>query len=549
MKLNGAQIVVRRLMAHGVTTVFGYPGAAVLRLYDELYRCAHQIHHVLAAHEQGAAHAADGYARANGNTGVVITTSGPGATNLITGVANAYLDSVPMVVITGNVAVPLLGRDSFQEVDIIGITQPVVKHSFMVRRADELEYTLDEAFRVAASDRPGPVLVDISESVQADCCEYIGKPPAKEQIRSYPFDMERAVTAIKQSKRPYIYAGGGVISSGAETELRRLSEQLNAPVGTSMMGLTAMPGDYKLNLGMSGMHGSYAASAALAECDLLIALGVRFSDRATGDAAKYGAGKCIIHVDIDHAEMSKNVTPDIEIRGDAKNVLTRLLPLLPSKKNEAWLARIVQLKQAEQQPQSTGFNPQTVIQTISSFCEDDTVIATDVGQHQIWVTQHYKFRKPRTLLTSGGLGAMGFGLGAAIGASLADNKRRTVLFTGDGSFGMNAVELATAVSQGLPVLVVILNNNALGLPRQWQGMFFEQRYSQSTLARKTDFAALAYAFGAQGHTIESLPQLEAALAQLPDDRPTVLDCRIDIDEKVFPMIPPGGSINNIIVEG
>jgi len=549
MKLNGAQIVVRRLMAHGVTTVFGYPGAAVLRLYDELYRCADRIHHVLTAHEQGAAHAADGYARASGKTGVVIATSGPGATNLITGIANAYLDSVPMVVITGNVAVPLLGRDSFQEVDIIGITQPVVKHSFMVRRADELEHAMDEAFRVAASGRQGPVLVDISESVQADCCEYTGGQPAKEQIKSYAFDAERAVDAITQCKRPYIYAGGGVISSGAAAELRQLSGRLRAPVGTSMMGLTALPGDDALNLGMSGMHGSYAASAALAECDLLIALGVRFSDRATGDAAKYGAGKFIIHVDIDHAEMSKNVTPEMEIRGDVKDVLTRLLPLLPAKENTEWLARIVELKQMEQQPQRFDFHPQTIIQTVNSVCDEDTVVATDVGQHQIWVTQHYNFRKPRTLLTSGGLGAMGFGLGAAIGASLANNGRRTVLFTGDGSFGMNAVELATAVSEGLPILIIVLNNNALGLPRQWQGMFFEQRYSQSTLARKTDFAALARAFGAQGHLIESLPQLEAALAQLPENIPTVLDCRIDIDEKVFPMIPPGGSINNIIVEG
>ena len=549
MRLNGAQIVVRRLMAHGVTTVFGYPGAAVLHLYDELYRCADQIQHVLTAHEQGAAHAADGYARASGKTGVVIATSGPGATNLITGIANAYLDSVPMVVITGNVAVPLLGRDSFQEVDIIGITQPVVKHSFMVRRAEELEHALDEAFRVAASDRQGPVLVDISESVQNDCCEYVGTLPKKEQLKSYPFDIEQAIAAIAQCKCPYIYAGGGVISSGAEAELRLLSERLNAPVGTSMMGLTALPDDYKLNLSMSGMHGNYAASTALAECDLLIALGVRFSDRATGDAAKYGAGKFIIHVDIDHAEMSKNVTPDMEIRGDVKDVLTRLLPLLPAKKNNDWLARIEQLKQAEPQTQRNNFNPQTIIQAVNSVCDADTVVATDVGQHQIWVTQHYNFRKPRTLLTSGGLGAMGFGLGAAIGASLANNRRRTVLFTGDGSFGMNAVELATAVSEGLPILIVILNNNALGLPRQWQVMFFEQRYSQSTLGRKTDFAALANAFGAQGHMIETLPQLKSALAQLPNNRPAVLDCRIDIDEKVFPMIPPGGSINNIIVEG
>ena len=549
MKLNGAQIVIEQLAAHGVTTVFGYPGGAVLPLYHELGKNADRIEHILTAHEQCAAHAADGYARASGKTGVVIATSGPGATNLVTGIANAYLDSVPMVAITGNVPVPLLGRDSFQEVDIVGIAQPIVKHSFLVRDVETLEHTLNEAFRLSKSGRYGPVLVDIPKNVQSDFCEYSATPPAKTDYEPLDFDVQRIVYLVKQSKKPLIYAGGGVIASGAEAELRDLSEKLSAPVNLSMMGLTALPNDYALNLGMTGMHGKYAASVAKSECDLLLALGVRFSDRATGNVGEYEKEKAIIHVDIDVAEHDKNVSTHLDIYGDLKDVLTRLLPELPVMRNEAWLSRIAELKQVEVDNRADAFTPKNIVEMVDGCFNGDTIVATDVGQHQMWAAQYYKFQKPRTLLTSGGLGAMGYGMGAAIGGCIANDKRLTVLFTGDGSFGMNLTELATAVSQGLPIVVVIINNNTLGLPRQWQTAFYGERYSNTTLNRKTDFPALARAFGAFGHTTESLAQLENVLRNLPNDVPTVIDCRIDIDEKVLPMIPPGGSIKDIITKG
>ena len=557
MKLTGAQIVTEQLIKHGITTVFGYPGGAVLPLYDELYKNADKINHVLAAHEQGAAHAADGYARVSGTIGVVIATSGPGATNLVTGIANAYLDSVPIVAITGNVPVPLLGKDSFQEVDIVGITKPIVKHNFMVRDVETLEHTLNEAFRIAGSGRRGPVLVDIPKNVQTDMGEYFGnlptaELPAEEAVPTCALDtadVEQLVEVITNSKKPYIYAGGGVIASGAESELRELSKRISAPVGLSITGLTALPNDYPLNLGMSGMHGKYAASVAKSECDVLIALGVRFSDRATGNVDEYSKDKTIIHVDIDSTEFRKNVSSHIEICGDVKQVLSRLLEKLPIVKNDEWLLRIDELKQVDIEPENSEFTPKNIIETVRRYCNEDTVVATDVGQHQMWVTQYYRFQKTRTLLTSGGLGAMGYGLGAAIGGCMANGSKRTVLFTGDGSFGMNLTELATVVSQELPIIVVILNNNALGLPRQWQTTFFGGRYSNSTLDRKTDFPALAKAFGTHGYSAESLPQLEAILGNLPVDASAVIDCHIGMDEKVFPMIPPGGSVKDIITRG
>ncbi|MCL2301193.1 MAG: biosynthetic-type acetolactate synthase large subunit [Firmicutes bacterium] len=549
MELSGAQIVIERLCAHGAATVFGYPGGSVLPIYDALYENARRVRHVITAHEQGAAHAADGYARASGKTGVVIATSGPGATNLVTGIANAYLDSVPLVAITGNVAVPLLGKDSFQEVDIAGITQPVVKHNFVVRGVKELEHTLNEAFRIANSGRRGPVLVDIPRDVQADTCEYRGGEPEKTDGGAAPFDVSRAVKAIKGCERPYIYAGGGILASGAQADLRALSERLSAPVGFSMMGLTALPDDYGLNLGMCGMHGTYAASVAQSECDLMLALGVRFSDRATGNIEAYRQGRVIIHVDIDLAEIGKNVSPGIDICGDVKAVLKELLRVLPPMKNAGWLSRVEELKQADRVPVDGGFTPKNIIETVSGFCDEDTIIATDVGQHQMWTMQYYPFGKPRTLLTSGGLGAMGFGLGAAIGGCMANGNRRTVLFTSDGSFGMNLTELATAVSQRLPITVVILNNGVLGMVRQWQTMFYGKRYSQTTLDRRTDFAALARAFGAEGYRAKSLMRLTGILERLPADGPAVIDCRIDMDEKVLPMIPPGGSVKNIMTRG
>jgi acetolactate synthase-1/2/3 large subunit len=549
MKLSGAQIVIEQLCLHGAATVFGYPGGAVLPIYDELYKNAHRIHHVITAHEQGAAHAADGYARVSGRTGVVIATSGPGATNLVTGIANAYLDSVPLVAITGNVPASLLGKDSFQEVDIVGITQPVVKHNFLIRDIAVLERTLSEAFRVANSGRRGPVLVDIPRSIQEELCEYEGSLPETDDEGTFSFDITLAAHAIKGCKKPYIYAGGGVLASGAEQELLALSERISAPVGFSMMGLTALKGDYGLNLGMCGMHGKYAASVAQSECDLMIALGVRFSDRATGNVEAYRQDRVIIHVDIDLAEIGKNVASHIDICGDVKAVLTDLLQVLQPIKNDEWLSRIEELKQVDKTPQNSEFSPHNIIEMVSTFCSEDTVIATDVGQHQMWTMQHYPFGKPRTLLTSGGLGTMGYGLGAAIGGCIANGKKRTVHFTSDGSFGMNLIELATAVSQELPLVTIILNNGVLGMVRQWQTMFYGERYSQTTLNRKTDFAALAKAFGAEGYTVESLPQLKSVLERLPGNGPAVIDCRIDMDEKVLPMIPPGGSVKNIIIRG
>lgn len=548
MQLTGAQIVIEQICKHGTTTVFGYPGGAVLPLYDELYKNAHRINHVITAHEQGAAHAADGYARTSGKTGVVIATSGPGATNLVTGIANAYLDSVPLVAITGNVAVPLLGRDSFQEVDIAGITQPVVKHNFVVREVEQLEYVLEEAFRIAGSGRCGPVLVDIPKSVQTDSCEYSLSSAQTHQSNSYPPlpDLAQVIEVLRSSKRPYLYAGGGVIASGAEAELAALSKLLSAPVGLSMMGLSALPATHEFNLGMSGMHGTYAASVAQSECDVLLALGVRFSDRATGNVQAYEENCTVIHVDLDLSEIGKNLSTQIDVCADVKEVLTALLKALPPVHNEAWAERVAELKQKDVFAADESFSPKNIIQLVGKHCSDDTVVATDVGQHQMWTMLYYQFMQPRTLLTSGGLGTMGYGMGAAIGGCLANERQRTVLFTSDGSFGMNLGEVATAVSQNLPLLVVVLNNGVLGMVRQWQTMFYDERYSSTTLDRKTDFVALARAFGAVGHSASTLEELEQALSKLPVTGPVLIDCHISPDELVLPMIPPGGSAKDIV---
>ena len=547
MKRSGAAIVIEALCRNSVETVFGYPGGAVLPIYDELYKNAHRINHVLCAHEQNAAHAADGFARVTGKPGVVIATSGPGATNLVTGIANAYLDSVPLVAITGNVAVPLLGRDSFQEVDITGITREIVKHNFSVSDVRELSGTLDAAFEIASSGRPGPVLVDIPKSVQTDLCD------ESEFVRQDLFfnelpevDLTAAVAAVTDSKRPLIYAGGGVVAAGASRELQALSEKISAPVAFSMMGLTALPADHPVNLGMCGMHGSQSSAKLQSECDLIIALGVRFSDRATGNTAKYKEGRKIIHVDIDCAEISKNTATDIELCGDVKDVLQKLLAVLPQQDRPEWKNRVAEAKKLDVLPEEKTLTPRTLLKTVANFCNDDTVVATDVGQHQMWTMQYFPFKSPRTLLTSGGLGTMGFGLGAAIGGCIANDRKRTVLFTGDGSFGMSLQELVTAVSQNLPLLIVIFNNGVLGMVRQWQTMFYEKHYSSTTLNRKTDFPALAKAFGAEGKKITSVSELEYALKDLASDVPTVLDCQLNMDEFVLPMIPPGGSVQDLI---
>ncbi len=552
MKMKGARIVVEELIHQGVDVIFGYPGGAALDIYDELFLESDRITNVLTAHEQGAAHAADGYARVSGRTGVVLSTSGPGATNLVTGIANAYLDSVPLVAITCNVAVPALGKDSFQEVDIVGITQPIIKHNFMVRDVNDLQRTIIEAFEIANDGRKGPVLIDIPKSVQQAEAEYVEdlKVPSvvkkrKTEINNIPQYLEM----ISQAKKPFIYAGGGVVASGAEEEVMELSRRLCAPIGESLMGITAVPASYPLNLGMCGMHGNYPSIMAQAECDLMIAIGVRFSDRATGDLNEYTSKCRTIHIDIDRAEIGKNVTADINMCGDVKEVLDELLKVTPEYSHVDWISRMEELKNADVLPPIKEYCHQTILAEVQKHLNDDTVVATDVGQHQMWAAQCLKFEKPRRLLTSGGLGTMGYGLGAAIGGCFANGKKRTFLITSDGSFGMNLTEMATAVSQDLPITIVLMDNNALGMVKQWQTVFYENHYSASILDRKTDFPALARAFGAEGFTADDIEELKAALDHADTAEGTVLiDCHIDPDEKVLPMIPPGHSSRDIILE-
>ena len=545
MLLTGAQILIEELVRNNTDIVFGYPGGAVLEIYDILLKNENRIRHVISAHEQGAVHAADGYARIMGKPGVVIATSGPGAANLVTGIANAYLDSVPLVVITGNVATALLGKDSFQEVDIVGITQPVVKHNHIVRDVNDLAFELSSAFNIAMQGRKGPVLIDIPKDVQCEKCEYI--PCELKQSKNRVFgNISEAIEVINHCKRPYIYCGGGVIWANAENEVYTLSQKISAPIGLSMMGLSAIPGSYKLNLGMCGMHGKYAASVVQSKADLMIAVGVRFSDRATGDIAEYTKNCRVIHIDIDHAELGKNVPEIIELCGDAKQILSGILQKIDEQHNSEWIETIANDLQVDVNEDDDSFSPRNIIRAVREYSNDDTIIATDVGQHQMWVMQNYIFAKPRTLLTSGGLGTMGYGFGAAIGGCIACGKKRTILLTGDGSFGMNLNELATAVSQELPITIILMNNGVLGMVRQWQGLFYEERYSSTTLKRKTDFPALAKAFGADGVMVSSIDELRKTLnSDLPDNMPFLIDCHIDMDEKVFPMIPPGGSVRDI----
>ncbi len=552
MKITGSDILVETLIEQGAEVVFGYPGGQVLNIYDSLYLKSDRIKHIITAHEQGAAHAADGYARATGKVGVVIATSGPGATNLVTGLATAMLDSVPMVAITGNVPCNLLGRDSFQEVDIVGITIPVTKHNFMVTRTEDLADTVRQAFKIAKSGRPGPVLVDIPKDIQIKMAEYEPVPVVA------PFEMpkadeeliEKAAEMIAESKKPYIYCGGGVIAAGAEAELASLSEKIDAPVGCSIMGITAMPGSNPRKLGMTGMHGHYVASKAKNDADLVITLGARFSDRATGNVGKFCTGAKIIHIDVDAAELGKNVNVDLGIRGDVKDALARIIAKVAEKKNPAWWEEIAKIKEfvAQNEAAQIGtLTPYEVIETVNSYLESDSPVATDVGQHQMWTAQKYRFEKARTFMTSGGLGTMGYGMGGAIGACVATGKR-TVLFTGDGSFGMNLNELATAVSQKLPLIIVVLNNGVLGMVRQWQAAFYNRHFSETTLERKTDFAALARAFGASGFTVETVDELNMAMKMaVKNGGPVLIDCVIDMDERVLPMIPPGGAIENMIL--
>lgn len=553
MILTGADILIETLIEQGTEVVFGYPGGTVLNIYDALYKNSERIKHIITAHEQGAAHAADGYARVSGKVGVVLATSGPGATNLVTGIANAYLDSIPMVAITGNVATSLMGKDSFQEVDIVGVTMPITKHNFVVNDVNMLADTIREAFMIAKSDRPGPVLVDIPKDIQINTAEFSSKPvdEVKDKTKVNPEDIEKVLKLISKSKKPYIYCGGGVLKANASEEILALSNMIDAPIGCSMMGLSAIPSDFDKNLGMTGMHGTYPSSKAKSEADLVFAVGVRFSDRATGDKSKYASHAKIIHIDIDEAEINKNINAYLGITGNVKTVLKEILARLPkANKKPEWEQEIADMKKYEEEnlyKSECKLSPQQVIDIVSKYTKANTPIATDVGQHQMWVAQRYKFSTPNTFITSGGLGTMGFGMGAAIGTCVG-SKKPTVLFTGDGSFGMNLNELATAVSQNLPIVVIVLNNGVLGMVRQWQTLFYEKHYAETTLNRKTKFAALADAFGATGMSAETPEDFEECLKKAFDLKsPVVIDCLIDKDERVLPMIPAGNSIEHLIL--
>ena len=576
MKISGAKIVIETLIEQGCDTVFGYPGGQVINLFDELYLNRDRIRHVLTAHEQGASHAADGYARVTGKVGVCIATSGPGATNLVTGIATSYLDSTPLVAITGNVPCSLIGRDSCQEVDIVGITMPITKHNFIVKDVNELADTIRLAFKIAKSGRPGPVLVDIPKDVQCALCDFEAKPAP---VVPFPLNfadedsLRKAAEIINESERPYIYIGGGIIAGKASDEVIALADKIDAPIGCSLMGLSAVPDNNKHFLGMQGMHGHYASSIAEDEADLVITCGARFSDRATGDKKRFAKNFRIIHIDIDGAEIQKNIPVYLGIQGDIKDALARLASMVEEKKHDAWSARIEELRAEEkkhidammaksaekdcsnctamcgnQSIVGEKLNPFTIVDIIAKHAGEDAIVATDVGQHQMWAAQRYPLVKPRSFLTSGGLGTMGFGMGAAIGAAKATGKK-TVLFTGDGSFGMNLNELATAVTENIPLVIVIMNNGVLGMVRQWQTLFFDKHYSNTTLERHTDFVKLAEAFGAKGVRVFTAGELEkAAQDAFADGGTVVIDCAVDCDEFVLPMLPPGGSIDDIITE-
>ncbi len=552
MKLSGADIIVRTLIEQGCDVVFGYPGGQIINVYDSLYKYRDELTHILTAHEQGASHAADGYARASGRVGVVIATSGPGATNLVTGIATAYLDSIPMVAITGNVPSYQLGTDSFQEIDITGITLPITKHNYVVGDVTELADTIREAFSLAVSGRPGPVLIDVPKDIQIAMCEYEPLSPAQPEAKSAAKDIRISAAAecIAGANRPYIYFGGGLINSGAEAELLELAELIDAPIGCSLMGISGVPTDHPRFLGMQGMHGHYASSMAMHNADLIISLGVRFNDRVTGDRSKFAKNAKIVHIDVDGAELAKTVTATHALRGDIKLTLKKLIEILGNQEHPEWWKTIGKLRQDEESFIDTkvGLTPRSAILTLNKYLGENTPVATDVGQHQMWAAQNLRFNHSRRFISSGGLGTMGFGIGAAIGAQIASGER-TVLVTGDGSFGMCLVELATAVSYKIPLVILLLNNGVLGMVRQWQTLFFDKHYSNTVLERKTDFVELAKAFGADGIRVSNIEELDAAFAAaFTADGPFVIDCAVDKDEFVLPMLPPGGSMDDIIVK-
>lgn len=555
MLLSGAEILVKTLISEGVDTIFGYPGGSVLNIYDYLYKYKDQLKHYLTCHEQSAAHAADGYARATGKVGVCIATSGPGATNLVTGIATAYMDSTPMVAITGNVPKALLGKDSFQEVDITGITIPITKHNFIVKDVNELQGTIRKAFYIAKEGRPGPVLIDIPKDITIEKSDYEDLDPIEvtPKVKHITKDvLDEVARYINSSQKPLIYAGGGVINSGATEELIDIAEKINAPVATTLMCRGAIPSEHRLNTGMIGMHGSNASNILATKCDLIIALGARFSDRVISDKEFINNAK-VVQIDVDPAEINKNVKVDSFIIGDIKSALQKLIPLIREKKNEEWLQTVENLKNLStsknNDEKSEELTPRFLFEKLSEIDDGKFIITTEVGQHQMWTAQYFNFKNPRTLISSGGLGTMGFGLGAAIGVKIAQPDKTVFNIAGDGSFGMNCNEFATAVKYNIPIKVIVMNNNALGMVRQWQSLFYEARYSQTTLDRATDFVKLAEAFGGVGFRVEKREELENVLSSaLITNKPLIIDYRIDSDKKVFPMVAPGAPIHQIINE-
>ncbi len=550
MRLTGSEIVIECLKEQGVDTVFGYPGGAILNIYDELYKHSDEIKHILTSHEQGASHAADGYARATGKVGVCMATSGPGATNLVTGIATACMDSVPVVAITANVTVPLLGRDSFQEIDITGITMPITKHNFIVKDVEKLADTIRWAFRIAQEGRPGPVLIDITKDVTAAEAEYTPQTPepverSTEYIREA--DLEQAVKLINECKRPFVFVGGGAVISDADEELKKFADKLHAPVADSLMGKGAYSGENDLYCGMLGMHGTKTANLGVSKCDLLITVGSRFSDRVVGQAKSFAKNAKIIQIDVDAAEINKNIVVDCSIIGDVREVLKRLNERIEEHRHDEWDDSIRELK--AKYPLKYDHETLTgpyVVEEINRQTKGDAIIVTEVGQHQMWAAQYYKYLKPRTLLTSGGLGTMGYGLGAAIGAKMGCPDKTVINIAGDGCFRMNMNEIATAGRYNIPVIEVVINNHVLGMVRQWQTLFYGERYSQTVLSDAVDFVKLAEAMGVEGCRVTKKEELAPALEYaIKLGKPYLIDCQIDSDDKVFPMVPAGKPIDTV----
>ncbi len=549
MKLNGSEIIVECLKEQGVDTIFGYPGGAILNVYDAIYKHSDEITHILTSHEQGASHAADGYARATGKVGVCLATSGPGATNLVTGIATAYMDSIPVVAITCNVTVPLLGKDSFQEVDIQGITMPITKHNFIVKDIADLADVIREAFRIAKEGRPGPVLIDVTKDVTAAEYDYIKETPKLIERQTDTIkeeDVEKAVELIKAAKKPYVFVGGGVIASDASDELARFVHKINAPVADSLMGKGAFDGSDPLYSGMLGMHGTKASNFGVSECDLLIVIGARFSDRVTGNAKKFASNARILQFDIDEAEINKNIKTDATVIGDALEVLKRVNAKLEQLDHSEWIAHIAELKEKYPMVYRTDcLNGPLIMENIYKITNGDAIISTDVGQHQMWAAQHYVYKKPRTLLTSGGLGTMGYGLGAAIGAKVGCRDKVVINIAGDGCFRMNMNELATATRYNIPVIEVIFNNHVLGMVRQWQDLFYGKRYSSTVLDDVTDFVKVSEGMGAKAYRVSDIESFNSALKEAIElNIPCVIECEIAKDDKVFPMVAPGAPISD-----